>query len=65
MWLDGEKAFPVSTWISERTHDHAHWQTYGLTPGTHVLKVVTTGGADAQSADTAVEITSALVYRIR
>jgi hypothetical protein len=65
VWVDGEKGRPTSTWIPERTQDRAHWQAFGLEPGTHVLKIVTTGGADERSADAAVEIASALVYRIR
>jgi hypothetical protein len=65
VWLDGAKVRSIDAWIPERTHDNALWHTYGLKPGTHVLKIVTTGGADARSTGTAVEIASAVVYRAK
>jgi hypothetical protein len=63
VYLDGEKAGEFDAWIPERTHDNALWHTYGLTPGRHVLRIVTREDAHAQSKGRNVVITRALIFR--
>jgi hypothetical protein len=42
---------------------HALWQAYGLKPGPHTLRIVTTGTADARSQGKQVAIREACIYR--
>jgi hypothetical protein len=62
VFLDGEPAGRIDAWIPPRTTDHALWHRYGLTPGSHTLRVVTSGTADERSRGTTVEIIQALIY---
>jgi ADP-ribosylglycohydrolase len=63
--IDGKAASGINAWIPERTHDNALWHIYGLTPGSHVVRIAVTGTADARSTGTAVHVTGAIVYRGR
>jgi ADP-ribosylglycohydrolase len=62
VFLDGKPAAAIDAWIPERTHDDALWHVYGLKPGAHQLKIVTTGAADSRSTGTRVEVWRAIVY---
>jgi ADP-ribosylglycohydrolase len=60
--IDGQKADAINSWIPARTHDNSLWHVYGLAPGTHTVRIATTGTADERSTGTAVHITGAIVY---
>lgn len=62
VFLDGKRGPRIDAWIPERTHDDALWHVYGLKPGTHTLRIVTTGAADVHSMGTHVEVWRAIVY---
>jgi hypothetical protein len=63
VYLDGKRKGLADTYIVERTHDNALWHIYGLKPGEHTLRIVTTGTADPRSKGTLVVIERAIVYR--
>ena len=63
--LDGKPAHPVNAWIPQRTHDNALWHVYGLAPGTHTVRIATTGLADERSTGTTVLVSGAIVYKSR
>lgn len=64
VYLDGVKhPVPLDAYIVPNTHDNVLWQAYGLKPGTHTLRLVTTGTADARSQGTQVAIREACIYR--
>jgi hypothetical protein len=64
VYLDGKKQKQqLDAFIVERTHDVVLWQNYGLKPGEHTLKIVTSAEADARSKGKQVAITQAVVYR--
>lgn len=64
VYLDGRKQeLPLDAYVVPNTHDNVLWQTYGLKPGRHTLRIVPTGGADARSGGTEIAIREALVYR--
>jgi ADP-ribosylglycohydrolase len=65
VFLDGKAARPIDAWIPERTHDDELWHVYGLKPGTHTVKIVTTGASDPRSTGTRVEVWRAIVYTKR
>lgn len=62
--LDGVKhSVPLDAYIVPNTHDNVLWQAYGLKPGPHTLRIVTTGQADPRSQGKQVAIRDACVYR--
>lgn len=64
VYLDGVKhSVPLDAYIVPNTHDNVLWQAYGLKPGPHTLRIVTTGTADARSTGRRVAIRDACVYR--
>lgn len=64
VFLDGQKAeLGLDAYIVPNTHDNVLWQAYGLKPGPHTLRIVTTGTADGRSKGTQVAIREACVYR--
>jgi hypothetical protein len=63
IYLDGKKVDVADAYIVERTHDNALWHTYGLKPGDHTLRLVTTADADPRSKDHKVALERAIVYR--
>jgi hypothetical protein len=63
VYLDGKREGVADAYIVERTHDNALWHIYGLKPGEHTLRIVTTGTADPRSKGTQVAIERAIVYR--
>jgi hypothetical protein len=66
VYVDGKKSdYQLDAYIVKDTHDNALWHTYGLPPGEHTLKIVTTGTPDSRSQGQAVAIERAIVYRAR
>ena len=64
IYLDGQRQERIlDSYIVPHTHDNVLWQTYGLQPGRHTLRIVTTGKADPRSDGTQVAIEQAVVYR--
>ena len=63
--LDGKPAQGINAWIPQRTHDNALWHVYGLAPGTHTVRIASTGTADQRSTGTARLVSGAIVYRAR
>jgi hypothetical protein len=63
VYLDGVKMGTADAYIVERTYDNVLWNTYGLKPGNHTLRLVTTGAADSRSKGKRVSIQGAVVYR--
>lgn len=64
VYLDGRKhGVALDAYIVPNTHDNVLWQAYGLKPGPHTLRIVTTGIADARSTGKQVAIRDACVYR--
>ncbi len=63
--LDGKPAQAISAWIPQRTTDNALWHIYGLAPGTHTVRLATTGAADKRSNGTTVVVRGAITYRSR
>ena len=63
VYLDGKKAGMADAYIVERTYDNVLWNVYGLKPGQHTLRLVTTGDADARSKGKRMSLNQAVVYR--
>jgi hypothetical protein len=63
VYLDGKKAGVADAYIVENTNDNVLWNVYGLKPGAHTLRLVTTGDADARSKGKRVSLNQAVVYR--
>lgn len=64
VYLDGHKQeLALDAYIVPNTHDNVLWQIYGLKPGPHTLRLVTTGTADPRSQGRQVAIREACVYR--
>ena len=63
--LDGKPAQAINAWIPQRTSDNALWHIYGLAPGTHTVRLATTGTADERANGTTVVIRGAIIYRPR
>ncbi len=63
VYLDGKKAGVADAYIVERTHDNVLWNVYGLKPGEHSVRLVTTGNADRRSTGKCVGISGAVIYR--
>ncbi len=63
--LDGKPASPINAWIPKRTHDNALWHIYGLAPGSHTVRLATTGTGDTRSTGTTVLVSGAIIYRAR
>ena len=61
--LDGQPASAINSWIPERTHDDTLWHIYGLAPGSHTVRIRTTGAHDPRSSGDLVLITGAIVYQ--
>lgn len=61
--LNGKPVGTLDAYIVPRTHDNALWHTYGLEPGRHTLRIVTTGDADPRSTGRTVAIQRAIIYR--
>ena len=63
--LDGKPAQAINAWIPQRTTDNALWHIYGLAPGTHTVRLATTGAADKRSTGTTVLVRGAITYKSR
>ena len=63
VYLDGKKAGVADAYIVERTHDNVLWNVYGLTPGEHTVRFVTTGDVDSRSKGKRFTLQGAVVYR--
>lgn len=64
VYLDGPKQeLALDAYIGPNTHDNVLWQIYGLQPGPHTLRIVTTGTADPRSQGRQVALREACVYR--
>jgi len=63
VYLDGKRKGVADAYIVERTHDNALWHIYGLKPGEHTLRIVSTGTADPRSNGTRIAIERAIIYR--
>jgi hypothetical protein len=63
VYIDDRKAGVLDAYMVPRTHDNVPWHTYGLKPGRHTLRLVTTGTADSRSKGTTVALDRAVVYR--
>jgi len=63
VYLDGRKARIADAYIVERTHDNVLWNIYGLKPGEHTVRLLTTGQADPRSTGRRVGISGAVFYR--
>ena len=55
-YLDGKKVGMADAYIVENTHDNVLWNVYGLKPGNHTVRLVTTGAADPRSKGKRVRI---------
>ena len=62
--LDGSRE-AINAWIPDRTSDNALWHIYGLAPGTHTVRLATTGAADSRSMGTTVLVSGAIIYKSR
>lgn len=63
VYLDGKKSRVADAYIVENTHDNVLWNAYGLKPGEHTVRLVTTGEADRRSKGGTVAIDRAVIYR--
>ncbi|HNQ87614.1 MAG TPA: ADP-ribosylglycohydrolase family protein [Verrucomicrobiota bacterium] len=64
IYLDGKRQkLPLDAYIVERTHDNVLWQTYGLKPGPHTVRIVTVDAADPRSQGKEILLREAVVYR--
>jgi hypothetical protein len=63
VYLDGRQAGMADAYIVERSHDNALWHAYGLKPGNHTLRIVTTDQADPRSKGYRVNLEQAVLYR--
>ncbi|HWQ90901.1 MAG TPA: ADP-ribosylglycohydrolase family protein, partial [Clostridia bacterium] len=63
VYLDGKKVDTADAYVVERTHDDAFWHIYGLKPGRHTVRLVTTEEADARPRGTRVALRGAVMYR--
>jgi hypothetical protein len=63
VYLDGKKVGVADAYIVENTHDNVLWNVYGLKPGEHTVRLVTTGDADPRSKGKQVSLSKAVVYR--
>jgi hypothetical protein len=64
VYLDGRKhSVGLDAYIVPNTHDNVLWQAYGLKPGPHTLRIVTTGTADSRSTGRQVALREACIYR--
>ncbi len=62
VFLDGKKAGTVDFYIPPNTVDDSLWHIYGLKPGRHTLRLVTTAGKDSRSSGTECYLLGAVVY---
>jgi hypothetical protein len=63
VYLDGRKVGVADAYIVENTHDNVLWNVYGLKPGEHSVRLVTTGDTDPRSKGRKVSLNKAVVYR--
>jgi hypothetical protein len=63
VYLDGAYVGDIDAFVAERTLDHALWHAYGLPPGKHVVRIITTGEADKRSTGTKIAIGRAIVFQ--
>ena len=62
IYIDDQKMGTADGYIVERTHDNALWHTYGLKPGRHTLRIVTTSEKDPRSTASDITLQSAIIY---
>lgn len=62
VFLDGKKVGITDSYIVERTHDNVLWHTYGLKPGKHTVRMVTSDDADPRSKGKRLSIQGAVIY---
>ncbi len=63
VYLDGQRIGLADAYIPERTEDTVLWNIYGLKPGEHTLRLVTTDQADSRSKGKRLSIYGAVTYR--
>jgi ADP-ribosylglycohydrolase len=63
VYLDGKKRGVIDFYIVERTNDDALWHVYGLKPGNHTIKIVTSDDADPRAKGKEKVIFGAITYR--
>jgi hypothetical protein len=63
VYLDGRKVGVADAYIVEHTHDNVLWNVYGLEPGEHTVRFVTTGATDSRSKGKRFTIEGAVIYR--
>jgi len=63
VFLDGKKVGIADSYIVERTNDKVLWNTYGLKPGKHTVRLVTSNDADPRSKGKRLSIQEAVIYR--
>lgn len=63
VYLDGKKTGLTDAYIVENTYDNVLWHAYGLKPGAHTVRFVTTDSPDARSKANRFTIQSAVTYR--
>ncbi|MCL5097310.1 MAG: ADP-ribosylglycohydrolase family protein [Candidatus Omnitrophica bacterium] len=64
VFLDGKKSdYLLDAFIVKDTHDNTLWNTYGLEPREHTLRIVTRGDADPRSHGHKISIQRAVIYR--
>jgi len=63
VYLDGKKVGVADAYIVERTHDNVLWNVYGLRPGEHTVRFVTTAEADSRSKGKRFTLEGAVIYR--
>ncbi len=65
VYLDSKKAQVIDAYIVADTHDNDLWHTYGLTAGTHTLRIAMQDDADSRSKGKKLQISSAIAYKSR
>lgn len=62
VYLDGKKQGRVNFYIPKDTTDEGVWQAYGLKPGRHAVRLVTTTEADPSSKGRECYVLGAIIY---
>lgn len=63
VFLDDSKVGEADAYIVPNTHDNVLWNVYGLKPGEHTVRLVTTEDADSRSNGKRVSVSGAVIYR--
>jgi hypothetical protein len=65
VFLDGSPAGQLDAYIPPNTHDNDLWHAFGLTAGSHTVRIVTRRDHAASSKGTVVQIDGAVTYTQR